>query len=228
MGCQGAEAERELQMLHCMPLGHALWRVDKRESRPVTCLSSILTETDQHVHIWVQRQRKRTHWECAKLTLNGMGEGKEDGGDTNCPKGYSIPYTSCSAINQGKEKNGVGSLSSKVSIAQRLAAHQFAFASCPQSFFPLLNYLYFGPQVFLLFLFLFSPMSCWREWRSEQVVVWVFTCWPGSTHHSITKLFNIIWMFTVADFISKYMSIVVYIKLKRVFMPKIRAKTSSC
>lgn len=131
----------------------------------------------------------------------------------------------------------MGGLSSKVSVAQRLAGYQsacgkgFAFASLPhppQSFLHVLNYLYFGLRFFLFFLYLFSPLSRWRERGSEQVAVWVPNCWLGSTHHNIIKLFNIIWMCTVANFIPKYVSMAVYIKVKTVLMPKIHVKTSSC
>lgn len=93
----------------------------------------------------------------------------------------------------------------------------------PLRFLHLLNYLYFGIQVFLLFLFLFSALSGSRNWGSEQAAVWLPHCWLGAIHHNIMELFNSISMCTVADFIAKVISMAIYIKVKTIFMPTIHS-----
>lgn len=50
--------------------------------------------------------------------------------------------------------------------------------------FHLLNCSCLDPRVFSLLFSLFSLSSHWGEKGSEWAAVWVFGCWPGSTHHS--------------------------------------------
>jgi len=131
--------------------------------------------------------------------LSGLGLGKRLGGDIartadpNWPKGYSVQYHVALSIKTGlPEEEGEGVLFSKVAFAQRLLdisplvgvvdwlpVHHL-------NFFPLhfLNWLCLDSWV-LLWLFLFSPLSCCRG--SEQTTVCVLGCWPGSTHHRWTQ-----------------------------------------
>lgn len=126
----------------------------------------------------------------------GHSQDKQQAGQRDIPHDIA----SCSEIKPEVEEKR-GNLASKVTVDWRLAGHwsthgkwgvitfeSFISPAPYPPFFHLLNCL-ISTHIFLVSLFLFSPLSHWGVVKgSDRGVVWVLGYCPGSTHHHHSML----------------------------------------
>lgn len=126
--------------------------------------------------MWTYRQKKRNTGKLQNSLTVGWRRGKKMGREQIVQRNIPYHITSHPAINQGTEVWGFVFQYVHFSETDWVSVclwEGFCLCKPTQHISYICKLLFLVPQVFLLSLILFSPLSCWSKWSSEQVAVGV-------------------------------------------------------